>query len=96
MTKEHLVTAPVGTSLEQAQKILGKHRIEKLPIVDDEGFLKGLITIKDIEKSIQYPNSARDKNGRLLVGAAVGTARSSRQRRISSPSIRRTDISAWF
>ena len=74
MTKKGLVTAPVGTSLEEAQKILGKHRIEKLPIVDEEGYLKGLITIKDIEKSIQYPNSARDENGRLLVGAAVGTA----------------------
>lgn len=74
MTKEHLVTAPVGTSLAEAQKILGKHRIEKLPIVDKDGYLKGLITIKDIEKSIQYPNSARDQNGRLLVGAAVGTA----------------------
>ncbi len=74
MTKENLVTAPVGTSLQDAQKILGKHRIEKLPIVDKDGYLKGLITIKDIEKSIQYPNSARDKNGRLLVGAAVGTA----------------------
>ncbi len=74
MTKENLVTAPVGTSLEDAQKILGKHRIEKLPIVDAKGFLKGLITIKDIEKSIQYPNSARDQHGRLLVGAAVGTA----------------------
>lgn len=74
MTKDHLVTAPVGTSLEEAQKILGKHRIEKLPIVDEKGYLKGLITIKDIEKAIQYPNSAKDKNGRLLVGAAVGTA----------------------
>ena len=74
MTKENLVTAPVGTSLEEAQKILGKHRIEKLPIVDKDGYLKGLITIKDIEKSIQYPNSARDKNGRLLAGAAVGRA----------------------
>ena len=74
MTKENLVTAPEGTSLAEAQKILGKHRIEKLPIVDKKGYLKGLITIKDIEKSIQYPNSARDKNGRLLVGAAVGTA----------------------
>ena len=74
MTKDNLVTAPVGTSLADAQKILGKHRIEKLPIVDEKGYLKGLITIKDIEKSIQYPNSARDKNGRLLVGAAVGTA----------------------
>ncbi len=72
MTKDRLVTAPVGTTLEEAQKILGKHRIEKLPIVDDEFKLKGLITIKDIEKSIQYPHSAKDKNGRLLVGAAVG------------------------
>ncbi len=74
MTKDNLVTAPVGTSLAEAQKILGKHRIEKLPIVDEKGYLKGLITIKDIEKSIQYPNSARDDNGRLLVGAAVGVA----------------------
>ncbi|HOK82377.1 MAG: IMP dehydrogenase [Clostridiales bacterium] len=72
MTKENLVTAPVGTTLSEAQKILGKHRIEKLPLVDEEGNLKGLITIKDIEKAIQYPNSAKDKNGRLLVGAAVG------------------------
>lgn len=72
MTKENLVTAPVGTTLKEAQIILGKHRIEKLPIVDKDGNLKGLITIKDIEKSIQYPNSAKDKNGRLLVGAAIG------------------------
>jgi len=74
MTKDNLVTAPVGTTLEEAQKILGKHRIEKLPIVDKDNVLKGLITIKDIEKTIQYPNSAKDKKGRLLVGAAVGTA----------------------
>ena len=74
MTKENLVTAPEGTSLDEAKVILGKHRIEKLPIVDSNGYLKGLITIKDIEKSIQYPNSARDANGRLLVGAAVSTA----------------------
>ncbi len=80
MTKDKLVTAPVGTSLADAQKILGKHRIEKLPIVDKEGYLKGLITIKDIEKSIQYPNSARDKNGRLLAGAAVGTAPNTMER----------------
>ncbi len=72
MTKDNLVTAPVGTSLDEAQKILGKHRIEKLPIVDKNGNLKGLITIKDIEKSIQYPNSARDAKGRLLVAAAIG------------------------
>ena len=80
MTKEGLVTAPVGTSLEQAQQILGKNRIEKLPIVDENGYLKGLITIKDIEKSIQYPNSARDENGRLLVGAAVGVAGNTMER----------------
>ena len=80
MTKENLVTAPVGTSLEEEKKILGKHRIEKLPIVDKEGYLKGLITIKDIEKSIQYPNSARDKNGRLLAGAAVGRAANTMER----------------
>lgn len=72
MTKENLVTAPEGTSLEEAQKILGRHRIEKLPIVDKDFNLKGLITIKDIEKAIQYPNSAKDKNGRLLAGAAIG------------------------
>ena len=80
MTKENLITAPVGTSLADAQKILGRHRIEKLPIVDKDGYLKGLITIKDIEKSIQYPNSARDKNGRLLVGAAVGTSANTMER----------------
>lgn len=80
MTKNNLVTAPEGTSLAEAQKILGKHRIEKLPIVDKDGYLKGLITIKDIEKSIQYPNSARDKNGRLLVGAAVGTVSNTMER----------------
>ena len=80
MTKEGLVTAPEGTSLIDAQKILGKHRIEKLPIVDEKGYLKGLITIKDIEKSIQYPNSARDANGRLIVGAAVGTAANTMER----------------
>lgn len=74
MTKEGLVTAPEGTSLDEAKVLLGKHRIEKLPIVDKDGYLKGLITIKDIEKTIQYPNSARDANGRLLVGAAVSTA----------------------
>lgn len=72
MTKEHLITAPEGTTLKEAQMILGAHRIEKLPIVDKNFNLKGLITIKDIEKAIQYPNSAKDKNGRLLAGAAVG------------------------
>ena len=72
MTKENLVTAPVGTTLEQAQEILRLHRIEKLPIVDENGYLKGLITIKDIEKAVQYPHSARDNCGRLLCGAAIG------------------------
>lgn len=70
MTKENLVSAPVGTTLEQAQEILRQHRIEKLPIVDGQGMLKGLITIKDIEKAVKYPNSARDKDGRLLCAAA--------------------------
>ncbi len=72
MTKDDLVTAPVGTTLVDAQKILMNHKIEKLPIVDDNGMLKGLITIKDIEKAVQYPNSARDAKGRLLCGAAIG------------------------
>ena len=72
MTHENLVTAPVGTTLEQAQEILRRHRIEKLPIVDENGYLKGLITIKDIEKAVKYPNSARDKDGRLLCAAAIG------------------------
>ncbi len=72
MTKDNLVTAPVGTDLEQAQAILRAHRIEKLPIVDNDGNLRGLITIKDIEKTVQYPNSARDEKGRLLCGAAIG------------------------
>lgn len=72
MTKDNLITAAVGTTMEEAQAILRQHKIEKLPIVDDEGYLKGLITIKDIEKSVQYPNSARDSKGRLLCGAAIG------------------------
>lgn len=72
MTHEKLVTAPVGTNMQQAQEILRQHKIEKLPLVDANGDLKGLITIKDIEKSMQYPNSARDDAGRLLSGAAIG------------------------
>ena len=70
MTKENLVTAPVGTSLKDAEKILQKHKIEKLPIVDNDGCLSGLITIKDIEKVIEFPNAAKDEHGRLLVAAA--------------------------
>ncbi|USK36102.1 IMP dehydrogenase [Bacillus sp. F19] len=72
MTKENLVTADVGTTLKEAESILQKHKIEKLPLVDDQGVLKGLITIKDIEKVIEFPHSAKDEHGRLLVGAAVG------------------------
>jgi IMP dehydrogenase len=73
MTKERLITASVGTTLEKAQKILHKYKIEKLPIVDKENNLKGLITIKDIEKRKKYPNSCKDSVGRLRVGAAIGT-----------------------
>ncbi len=72
MTKKNLVTAEVGTTLEQARKILQKHRIEKLPVVDKNGNLKGLITIKDIEKSHAYPQATKDSHGRLMVGAAIG------------------------
>ncbi|MDZ5609691.1 IMP dehydrogenase [Bacillus pseudomycoides] len=72
MTKEQLITGSVGTTLEEAEKILQKYKIEKLPLVDNNGVLQGLITIKDIEKVIEFPNSAKDKQGRLLVGAAVG------------------------
>ncbi|MFJ8237992.1 IMP dehydrogenase [Ureibacillus sp. NPDC094379] len=74
MTKEALITAPVGTTLEEAEKILQQYKIEKLPIVDEEGKLTGLITIKDIEKVIEFPNAAKDSIGRLLVGAAVGVS----------------------
>lgn len=80
MTKENLVTAPVGTSLAEAEKILQEHRIEKLPLIDDHGVLKGLITIKDIEKVIEYPNSAKDEKGRLLAAAAVGIAKDTYKR----------------
>jgi IMP dehydrogenase len=72
MTSENLVTAREGTTLEQAQIVLGKHKIEKLPIVNDQNRLKGLITVKDIEKRIQYPDASKDTRGRLLVAAAVG------------------------
>lgn len=72
MTHENLVTSKVGTTLAEAKEILMRNKIEKLPLVDDEGYLRGLITIKDIEKAVQYPNSARDKSGRLLCAAAIG------------------------
>jgi IMP dehydrogenase len=75
MTRDHLVTAPVGTTLDEAKGILQKHKIEKLPLVDDNYVLKGLITIKDIEKAIEFPNSAKDSKGRLLVGGAIGVSK---------------------
>ena len=80
MTSKNLITAPVGTTLEKAKELLAAHRIEKLPIVNEEGELCGLITIKDIEKSTKYPNSAKDHNGRLLCGAAVGVTKDVMQR----------------
>ncbi len=80
MTHENLVTAKVGTTLKEAKVILQKHRIEKLPVVDENNILKGLITIKDIEKSQTYPNATKDKLGRLFVGAAVGVDATSRER----------------
>lgn len=73
MTKENLVTAPSNTTLDDATKILRNHKIEKLPLVNEKGILTGLITIKDIEKVVKYPNSAKDEQGRLLVAASVGT-----------------------
>ncbi|HHY11606.1 MAG TPA: IMP dehydrogenase [Firmicutes bacterium] len=72
MTKKGLITAPVGTSLDEAKKIMARYKIEKLPLVDDEFHLKGLITLKDIEKTRQYPNASKDDRGRLLAGACVG------------------------
>src|SRR5690606_584349 len=74
MTKENLVTAKKDITMDEALEIMKKHKIEKLPLVDDDFKLVGLITIKDIEKLIEYPNSARDESGRLLVGAAIGVA----------------------
>src|SRR4030088_1851677 len=72
MTKENLITVPVGTTLEDAEQILHKHRVEKLLVVDDKYNLKGLITVKDIQKKLKYPNAAKDEHGRLRVGAAIG------------------------
>ncbi len=80
MTKEDLVTAPVGTTLKEAEEILQQHKIEKLPLVDHDGVLKGLITIKDIEKVIEFPNSAKDRQGRLLAGGAVGVTKDTMMR----------------
>ncbi|MHA7967604.1 IMP dehydrogenase [Paenibacillus sp. CAU 1782] len=80
MTRDNLVTAPVGTTLQEAEGILQRHKIEKLPLVDEENTLKGLITIKDIEKAIQFPNAAKDTHGRLLCGAAVGISKDTADR----------------
>lgn len=80
MTKEDLIIAPVGTTLEDAEKILQQYKIEKLPIVDEAGKLTGLITIKDIEKVIEFPNAAKDSHGRLVVGAAVGVSKDTMMR----------------
>lgn len=80
MTRENLITVPEGTTLEEAEQILQQHRIEKLPVVDDKGNLKGLITVKDIQKKRMYPNAAKDAQGRLRVGAAVGVAKDTMER----------------
>ena len=80
MTARDLVTAPVGTTLAEAEAILHRHKIEKLPVVDAEGTLKGLITVKDIQKRIQYPNATKDEHGRLRVGAAVGVGPDAEER----------------
>lgn len=80
MTRDNLVTAPVGTTLQEAEVLLQKHKIEKLPLIDESNTLKGLITIKDIEKAIQFPNAAKDKHGRLLCGAAVGISKDTMDR----------------
>jgi len=80
MTREHLITVPVGTTLEQARASLHRYKIEKLPVVDEHGLLKGLITMKDIQKKILYPNAAKDEFGRLRVGAAVGVGPDTNER----------------
>jgi len=80
MTHAPLVTAPLGTTLEQAQTILRRNKIEKLPVVDDNGILKGLITVKDIQKKTQYPNATKDDKGRLRAAAAVGVGKDSMER----------------
>jgi IMP dehydrogenase len=80
MTRENLITAPVGTTLEQAKEILQVHKVEKLPLVDEDNHLKGLITIKDIEKAKRFPNAAKDEKGRLVVGAAVGVSKDTFER----------------
>ena len=80
MTSENLITAPAGTTLDEAQSILHRHRVEKLPVVDERGYLTGLITVKDIQKKIQFPNATKDAQGRLRVGAAVGVGADAEER----------------
>ncbi len=80
MTRDRLITAPTGTTLDQASEILHRHKVEKLPVVDEEGFLTGLITVKDIQKKLQYPHSSTDERGRLRVGAAIGVGVSAEER----------------
>src|SRR5690606_16938585 len=80
MTSENLITAPVGTTLAEAEKILQQYKIEKLPLVDENNIQKGLITIKDIEKVIEFPNAAKDSQGRLIVAAAVGVTKDAMDR----------------
>src|SRR5688500_3375480 len=80
MTSEDLITAPAGTTLEEAQSILHRHRVEKLPVVDERGYLTGLITVKDIQKKIQFPNATKDGRGRLRVAAAVGVGADAEER----------------
>ncbi|HYI24596.1 MAG TPA: IMP dehydrogenase [Thermomicrobiales bacterium] len=80
MTSERLITAPQGTTLDEASEILHRHKVEKLPVVDEHGYLTGLITVKDIQKKIQYPNATKDERGRLRVGAAIGVGKDSEER----------------
>lgn len=80
MTKDNLITAPQGTTLDQASEILHRHKVEKLPVVDEDGYLTGLITVKDIQKKIQYPNATKDSRGRLQVAAAIGVGADARER----------------
>jgi len=93
MTRENIITAPVGTTVEQAKAILTRHKVEKLPLVDENGNLKGLITIKDINKTVKYPHSAKDSQGRLIVGAAVGI-KDDYMERVAALAKRKVDVIA--
>jgi IMP dehydrogenase len=95
MKRDKLITAPEGTSLEKARDILHEHRIEKLPVVDKQYNLKGLITIKDIEKRIKYPNACKDAHGRLRVGAALGVGPDTEER-VHLLKKAGVDLSSWI